>query len=162
MPASAIRHSGYLFPDKGKGKGTLQSKELALTCAWVGADRQQLTIEGAGGQGKGSVKPNANKTADNQPDWKGDWLDAAGKKWDVGAWTKDKEGDLMLSISWTDPEEWAARRAAAGNRAPAPSGAPSPASTPAPTPSKDPDSMGPIAPSDFDNMDFNDPFAPGS
>ena len=40
-------------------------------------------------ENSGRLFRNEYKSKDSQPDWKGDFTDESGKKWDFAAWTKN-------------------------------------------------------------------------
>lgn len=154
---------GYAIPDKGKGRLSLEGRDLFLTCSWTGADKQQITLSGKdAGTGQGMLKLNERKTNPNQPDWRGEWTDAGQRKWLLSAWNKDKDGERLLSLSLTDPATLSQRTGAS-----APAGAPAPAASHAPAPARpvpppsDPNAQGPIASTEFDDLTFSDPFNPG-
>lgn len=150
MSNSNRGNSGYVMPDKGRGKVNLAGQDFGLTCTWAGADKQRLNIDGQA-NGTGFVTPNAHKTKDSQPDWRGEWVDGQKKKWLLSAWAKARDNDTMFSLSFTDPATLPARAPASG-AAPAPAPAPSPAAPPA-----DPNSVT-IGADDFTNFEIGDPF----
>lgn len=148
---------GYAIPDKGKGRLSLDGQDLFLTCGWTGKDKQQVNISGKdAGTGQGSIKPNERKTTPNQPDWRGEWLDGHNKKWLLSAWNKEKDGELLLSLSLTDPASLSQRPGAPAPAAQPPAPAPAPA-----VPPSDPNAQAPISANEFDDLSFSDPFSPG-
>jgi hypothetical protein len=161
-PQGNIINRGYLFPDKGKGRLNINGRDVNLTSKWASEDKLRVEFEVAAASGSaGFVTPNGQKSNDRQPDWRGRLKDDQGKDWLVSIWNKNKDGDLMFSLSLTDPASLPPRES---TNAPAASGTPAPApvsSAPAPAaaPPADPNAMPPVGtPNDF-NFDFGDIFS---
>lgn len=51
----------------------------------------------------GAFFPNARKTADNHPDFTGNFKDASGKLWDVAVWKKSSAKGEFFSFSVKEP-----------------------------------------------------------
>lgn len=111
-------------------------------------------------ENRGRLAPNAKKIRDVEPDFRGEG-NLKGQKIEVAAWWRDREGVRMLSLSFSDPAQRAARTGAT----PSPSaGAPSPPpSSPAaaPPPPAAPSGVAPASPPNdgLDNLDLGDIFS---
>lgn len=52
----------------------------------------------------GTLFPNDYKKADNQPDWRGTFLDDNGKEWALAGWNKTgKSGKTFISLKRSEP-----------------------------------------------------------
>jgi hypothetical protein len=121
---------GYLFPNKGKGRLNIDGRDVPLTARWASEDQLRVEFEVANGSGSvGHMTPNAQKSHDRQPDWRGELKDEQGRQWLVSSWNRDKDNDRMLSLSLTDPTTLTTSPSSAS---PTSAAAIAPSATPAP------------------------------
>jgi len=150
-------NSGYLMPEKGKGKLNIGGREdRLLVCSWANEDRLELIVQVKDeAKSKGSMKPN-NKTSPNQPDWRGRFTDEEGKEWLISAWNRSREdNEVMFGVSITDPATLPPRTNAPASGAPAQAANSASANPPAQAPASDSNAMPPLDnPSDYDFTDI--------
>ena len=83
-------------------------------------------------ENSGYLFKNKDKRTDKQPDYRGK-MNIGGKDWLVSGWTRNKDGEEMISIAVTDPASLPVREAPAASATPrqsGPAGGASPASGP--------------------------------